>query len=133
MLGRIVDIGAELFVMTTTVLRARMLIADDPAERSPEELADIFCRQARRRVEQSFGGLFANDDVATYAVAQKAMAGAYVWLEEGIITMADLEATEHGVEATEHGVEATEHGVDAAEPAVPTRELDTGVPAGDPA
>ena len=125
-LGRIVDIGAELFVMTTTVLRARMLIADDPAERSPEELADIFCRQARRRVEQSFGGLFANDDVATYAVAQKAMAGAYVWLEEGIITMADLEATEHGVEATEHGV-------DAAEPAVPTRELDTGVPAGDPA
>jgi alkylation response protein AidB-like acyl-CoA dehydrogenase len=91
-LGRIVDIGAEAFLMTCACVRARMLVEENPEDRSPEELADLFCRQARRRIQSSFAGIFANDDVAAYAVARKAMDGRYAWLEEGIVRMPDVDA-----------------------------------------
>ncbi len=84
-LGRIVDVGAEAFLMTAACVRARMLVQENPGDRSPEELADLFCRQARRRIAHSFSGIFGNDDVAAYAVARRAMEGRYAWLEEGIV------------------------------------------------
>ncbi len=86
-LGRIVDIGAELFVMTATCVRAQKLVTDDPSERSALTLADLFCRQARRRVSALFERLFDNDDTATYRVAREAMDGRFDWLDEGVISM----------------------------------------------
>ena len=44
-LGRIVDIGAELFAMTAACVRAQR----DRADATAVELADVFCRQARVR------------------------------------------------------------------------------------
>ena len=93
-LGRIVDIGSELFAMTAVSVRVDMLAAKNPGDSSPEDLADLFCRQARRRIKAHFGALFSNDDVAAYDVAARAMEGTYGWLEEGVVTMADLEAME---------------------------------------
>ena len=93
-LGRIVDIGCELFAMTAVVVRVDLLAAKNPGEASPEDLADLFCRRARRRVKARFAALFSNDDVATREVAGRTMAGTYRWLEEGVVTMADLEAME---------------------------------------
>jgi alkylation response protein AidB-like acyl-CoA dehydrogenase len=81
-LGRIVDIGAELFAMSASCVRAR-------AERatSPEglELADLFCEQARVRVEELFDGLWRNTDAADVAAAKKVLAGAYTSLEQGVL------------------------------------------------
>ncbi len=91
-LGRIVDVGSELFAMTAVAARTDMLVAKNPDDTSPEDLADLFCRQARRRVRARFAALFSNDDGAAYAVAAKTMAGRYGWLEDGVVTMADLEA-----------------------------------------
>jgi hypothetical protein len=54
----------------------------NPADRTPLELADIFCRHARRRVKQRFGQVFDNDDVATYRVATGVLEGRYEWLEK---------------------------------------------------
>ncbi len=88
-LGRIVDIGSELFVMTAACTRAHELVRQDPSDRSPVELADLFCRHARRRVAASFRALFRNDDVATYRAARAAMDGRYAWLEEGVVAMRD--------------------------------------------
>ncbi len=88
-LGRLVDVGAELFMMTATCLRAQMLLKRNPSDRTPEELADLFCRQARRRVNDRFRNLFRNDDDATYRVAQRAMEGAYAWAEEGVVGLED--------------------------------------------
>jgi hypothetical protein len=48
-------------------------------------MADLFCRQARRRVEESFRSLFRNDDVRTYRVAQNVLAGEHLWLEQGLV------------------------------------------------
>ena len=62
-LGRIVDIGAELFAMAAVCSRARMLRDDDPTQGAAAfELADAFCQQSRLRVEELFGRLWANTD-----------------------------------------------------------------------
>jgi alkylation response protein AidB-like acyl-CoA dehydrogenase len=84
-LGRIVDIGAELYAMSAAAVYAQTLRAEHP-ERGDEavELADLFIRQARRRVEALFGELFSNDDDANYALAQQVLEGRHTWLEEGI-------------------------------------------------
>lgn len=89
-LGRLVDAGAELFVMAVTCVRARELLQENPADRTPVELADVFCRQSRRRVGDSFRTLFRNDDVATYKVGQNLMNGDYVWLEDSVIRQAEI-------------------------------------------
>ena len=49
------------------------------------ELADVFSRHARRRVEERFAAVFDNDDVATYGVAQQVLRGEHSWLEEGMV------------------------------------------------
>ena len=84
-LGRIVDIGAELFAMSAAVVYASTIRAEHP-ERADEaaELADLFCRQAQRRVRALFGALWSNDDVESYALAQRVLDGRYTFLEEGI-------------------------------------------------
>src|SRR4051794_27947696 len=82
-LGRIVDIGAELFAMSASVVRARMLAED--GEEKAIELADLFCRQARRRIDTYFAGLWANTDSRNYTAAQKVLDGRYTWLEEGVL------------------------------------------------
>ena len=85
-LGRIVDIGAELFAISSAVVYANTLASERP-ERAEEarELADLFCCQARRRVAALFGELWANDDEHNYAAATQVLEGRYAWLEEGIV------------------------------------------------
>jgi Acyl-CoA dehydrogenase, C-terminal domain len=84
-LGRIVDIGAELFAISATCVRTQMLLDDRaPEAGSAVELAELFCRGARRRVERLFHDLWSNDDARNYAAAQRVLGGAYTWAEEGI-------------------------------------------------
>ena len=84
-LGRIVDIGAELYAISAAAVYAQTLREEHP-ERGDEaiELADLFIRQARRRADALFGSLFSNDDDANYALAQQVLEGRHTWLEEGI-------------------------------------------------
>ena len=84
-LGRIVEIGADLLVMVCTIVRAHSLVGENPSDRSPHVLADLFCRQARGRIANRFRRLFRNNDAATYKVAQQAMDGTFAWVEEGLI------------------------------------------------
>jgi hypothetical protein len=85
-LGRVVDIGAELFVMTAAILHARTLAQRGTDAKGAEALADAFCRQARRRISESFRTLFRNDDVPTADVANRFLAGDFTWLEEGVVS-----------------------------------------------
>lgn len=88
-LGRIVDIGADLFVMSATCVRARMLTLATPGDGTPTELADLFCRHARRRIAGNFRGLRSNDDGATYKTARGVLDGRYQWLEGGVLDFSD--------------------------------------------
>ena len=85
LLGRIVDIGAELFAIASAVVYADTIRREHP-ERGEQayELADLFASQARRRVDALFRALRANDDVASYRRAMGVLDGRYTWLEEGI-------------------------------------------------
>ncbi|OBI57421.1 acyl-CoA dehydrogenase [Mycolicibacterium fortuitum] len=82
-LGRIVDIGAELFAMTAACVRAGGAAGE--AGHSEVELADAFCRQSRVRAEQLFTALWDNSDDADRKLAHGVLDGRYTWLEEGII------------------------------------------------
>ncbi len=86
-LGRLVDIGAELFVMTAVVSRAQMLAKDGAAEPGAESVADLHCRRARRRIAESFRRLWRNDDGATYAIARRFLESELTWLERGVVSM----------------------------------------------
>ncbi|MDH5588507.1 MAG: acyl-CoA dehydrogenase family protein, partial [Gemmatimonadota bacterium] len=90
-LGRIVDIGAELFVMTSCVVRARMLLDEGRDGKSAEALADLYCRRARSRIRHLFRELFRNEDTATYRVAQSLMKGDFAWLEKGVVPLDEYE------------------------------------------
>lgn len=86
-LGRLVDIGAELLAITAVCARARRDLALVPGNRGPERLADLFARQARRRIRAGFTAIRSNDDTATYRVAQQTLAGEHAWLERGIVRL----------------------------------------------
>ncbi|MFD8142782.1 acyl-CoA dehydrogenase family protein [Streptomyces sp. NPDC059708] len=84
-LGRIVDIGAELFAMSAACVRAEHLRATGDHGREAYQLADAFCRQSRLRVEELFGRLWANTDDLDNKVVKGVLSGTYAWLEEGVL------------------------------------------------
>ncbi|MEU9719398.1 acyl-CoA dehydrogenase family protein [Streptomyces sp. NPDC047976] len=84
-LGRIVDIGAELFAMSAACVRAEHLRERGDHGREAYQLADAFCRQSRLRVEELFGRLWANTDDLDRKVVEGVLGGTYTWLEEGVI------------------------------------------------
>jgi alkylation response protein AidB-like acyl-CoA dehydrogenase len=84
-LGRLVEIGAELLAMAASCARADLMVRRNPGDESPRELADLFCRQARRRVKEKFHAVWANDDDAAYRTARRVLDNRYGWLEEGVV------------------------------------------------
>jgi alkylation response protein AidB-like acyl-CoA dehydrogenase len=85
-LGRLVDIGADLFAMAAVCSRASQLRnAKNAEERAHAEtaadLAGTFCAMARRRIADRFDTLFDNEDARVYRTAQRALAGEFRWLE----------------------------------------------------
>ena len=106
-LGRVVDIGAELFAMTAACVRAEMVRADDAEQgEAAVELADAFCQQARLRVDELSGRLWRNTDELDRGVAKRVMQGRYAWLEEGV-----LDASIQGpwIADTTHGPSSSEN------------------------
>jgi alkylation response protein AidB-like acyl-CoA dehydrogenase len=85
-LGRIVDIGAELFAISATVVYTQTALREHP-ERAAEtqELAAAFCNQAQHRTERLFHELWDNADVPNHRLALDVLKGRHTWLEEGII------------------------------------------------
>ena len=82
-LFRIVDIGTDLFAMSATISYATMLAKK--GQTNALELADLFCREARTRIDQNFRTLFDNHDELAYKVVQKMMKGEYEWLEGHLV------------------------------------------------
>ncbi|WP_448628637.1 acyl-CoA dehydrogenase family protein [Geodermatophilus sp. URMC 64] len=86
LLGRIVDIGAELYAMACACVYADTVAREQPDRRQGAyELADLFCGQARRRADRLFAELWANDDDVQYRAAQQVLAGRYGWFEDDVL------------------------------------------------
>jgi hypothetical protein len=89
-LGRIVDIGAELFAISATCVRAEsQRVADPVVGAQAYELADIFCQQATLRVEALFHALWTNTDSSDVRLANDLLEGRYTWLEDGIVDQSE--------------------------------------------
>jgi hypothetical protein len=113
-LFRGVDIGAELFAMAATCVRAHALASD--GNRHALDLADLFCREAKKRVDRLFEDFYGGDDGASYRVAQQVLKGEHAWLEDDIISLLGEQQSPKGTRNTDD--EAT------------SRPRDRGVPAG---
>ena len=87
LLGRIVDIGAELYAISAAITYASTLDTDQA-----RELADLFAHQARRRADRLFHELWANDDADQYKAAQKVLEGRYTWFEADVLDPAESKA-----------------------------------------
>ena len=86
LLGRVVDIGAELYAISCAAVYAHTVARTQPERRdSAFELAGLFCAQARRRADAKFEELFSNDDDAQYKAAQRVLEGSFTWFEEDIL------------------------------------------------
>jgi hypothetical protein len=84
LLGRIADIGADLFAIAASCVYAQKLLRDgEPAEKILTVLDD-FVAQAQTRLEQNFRGVGNNSDEHGYRVAQEVVAAEHAWLERGI-------------------------------------------------
>ena len=85
-LGRIVDIGAELFAMSAACVRAQHLAATSDHGPEARRLADTFCRQARIRTDELFARLWTNTDSADRRLlGRPSWPVRCSWLEEGIV------------------------------------------------
>ncbi|MGH7680164.1 MAG: acyl-CoA dehydrogenase family protein [Gemmatimonadaceae bacterium] len=91
-LFRAVDIGAELFAIAATCSRA--VLESNRGNRGAIALADVFCREARLRVDDLFENLYGPTDDAVYKVSQQVLKGEHAWLETGIIGVADYGTAE---------------------------------------
>jgi alkylation response protein AidB-like acyl-CoA dehydrogenase len=85
LLGRFVDIGAELFAITASCLRAQALIKANRNAHEVREMADYFCNTARLRIAHLFRELHHNADARGYRLAQKVLGGEQDWLQEGVL------------------------------------------------
>lgn len=79
-LGRLIDIGTNLFVMAATAAYALSLNKEESVE-----LADYFCTITRERTERAFQALKSNSDRKMNEVAKDVLEGDAEWLEKGAI------------------------------------------------
>jgi hypothetical protein len=87
-LGRIVDIGTELFAIAATSLYADALLKkNDPAHTSDDlaQLVQCFVADARARIAAHFAALARNNDSRNYRLAQSLLAGKHGYLRHGIV------------------------------------------------
>jgi alkylation response protein AidB-like acyl-CoA dehydrogenase len=86
MLGRFVDIGAQLFAMSATLSRAQAMVERmDPEASNALDLAEYFCRCSRFRITEWFRSLARNADDPGYRLSGKILASLPEILSEGIV------------------------------------------------
>lgn len=82
-LFRFVDVGTWLFAMIAAVSHAAALRSrGDPGA---VELADLFCREARRTIDRIYAASASNSDAAERALAGRILDGEIAWLEKGVL------------------------------------------------
>jgi alkylation response protein AidB-like acyl-CoA dehydrogenase len=85
-LANFVDVGVDIFAMAATLSYAESKLAENPNDTSPQELADLFCKNARQRIAANFEAVGNNHNSDFDKVGSRYMEGAYEWLEKGVHT-----------------------------------------------
>jgi len=85
LLGRLADIGSDLFAIAASCVFAQKLLLDGEPEAKIFALVEDFAAQAHLRIAQNFTGVGRNSDQHGYDLAQEIIAGEHTWLERGIL------------------------------------------------
>ncbi len=85
LLRRLVDVGAEIFVIASCCSRAQHLIDQGRDRDEVIGVTDYTCREAALRIKDHRRGIGANNDARGYKLAGKVLDGTYDWMEDGIV------------------------------------------------
>jgi alkylation response protein AidB-like acyl-CoA dehydrogenase len=86
LLGRFVDIGAEIFAIASSCARAQSALSGNETVRTDLlALADYFSQTAHLRIEWLFHSAKHNVDRQGYKLAQRVLSGELDWLETGVV------------------------------------------------
>ncbi|MFV0340604.1 MAG: acyl-CoA dehydrogenase family protein [Parachlamydiaceae bacterium] len=91
LLGRLVEIGTDLFAMSCCIAYAVHLNKKNPKDAKSLELADYFCNLATRRIQKRFSKLNRNIDRQSNQIAEQVIKKDYTWLEQGVQWMGPKE------------------------------------------
>jgi alkylation response protein AidB-like acyl-CoA dehydrogenase len=87
-LGRMVDIGTELFAISATILYADALVKRGDPHHAPEDLEQLvrcFTADAKARIAANFAALARNNDRGNYKLTQSLLTGRHAYLRDGIV------------------------------------------------
>ena len=86
-LARFVDVGTDLYAMAASLSRAEMLLAQDPSNKTVNDVVDLFCRIARRRIKNNFKLVWdrAHDNLID-KVGKQFLEGGLSWMVNGVYT-----------------------------------------------
>lgn len=85
LLGRLMEIGTDLFAIAATASYAATLYKKNPRDRNPLDLAAYFCDIAQRRIAKRFDDIASNADKEANQVAAEVIDGKSKWLENNVI------------------------------------------------
>nr|HQH52611.1 hypothetical protein [Candidatus Hydrogenedentota bacterium] len=83
-LQALVDIGTDLFAMAALLLRTEHELKARTDDEQLQDMADLFCMNARKRIKDNFKNLRRTQGKAIYKVAKAFMEGKYRWMLEGV-------------------------------------------------
>lgn len=84
-LANFVDIGVDLFTMASSLAYAEYKLGQEPGDQTPQELADLYCCNARARIEANFYAVKHNHNRKFNEVAGSLMDGKYRWLVTDVV------------------------------------------------
>jgi alkylation response protein AidB-like acyl-CoA dehydrogenase len=82
-LFRLVDIGTDLFAMSAAVSYATMLAKQ--GHPNAVDLADVFCKEARMRIDYNFDHVFDNHDEESYRLVSNLLKGDFDWFRGQVV------------------------------------------------
>lgn len=88
LLACFVDIGTDLFAMAASLSHAEYLLSKSPEDKTLQDLVNLFCLNARERIEQNFRRVKqgVSQNHLKDKVASALMDGAYEWMTKDVYT-----------------------------------------------
>ncbi|MFP6582851.1 MAG: acyl-CoA dehydrogenase family protein [Candidatus Hydrogenedentota bacterium] len=85
LLANFVDIGVDLFAMASALAMTESRIAANPNDQTPQEVCDLFCKNARQRIKANFRAVRDHHNSDYDSVTETLMKGGFEWMyDEGI-------------------------------------------------
>ena len=84
-LGRLVDIGTEIFAVASVASRGSTMIKGGADRKEVRQLVDHFVKAASLRIDEHFRALRRNADKKGWKLSGEVLEKKYTWLEEGMV------------------------------------------------